>query len=144
MKKLITLVAGLMMIAAGFTVADARYGRGTGNAGRGWHNYDPATVEQVTGKVESVGTYDRGGIHVVLTGPSGTVEVHLGPDYYVTKRIDIAAGDTITITGSRVKYMGRDAVIARSVEKEGKTVTLRHDDGTPMWSGQGHRRCPNC
>ena len=146
MKKVTTIFTAAVLVAAGIAYGEARDGQIGGHGDRAWHNYNRAAVETVSGRVESVGTYDRGGVHVTVKDSKGTIDVHLGPDFYVKERIPISTGDVITVVGSRVKYNGRDVIIARSVEKDGRIVTLRHDDGTPMWSGQGHRRsqCHNC
>ena len=134
-----SLFIAAVLVTVGFFTADARNGQGAyGEKASG--KYDVATVEKITGTVEDTGTYERGGIHVTLLTASGKISVHLGPDYYINKMISIAKGDVLTVTGSRVKYNGADAIIARTVEKNGKTVTLRHEDGTPYWQGKGHRQ----
>lgn len=143
MKRTITLFFAAVLVAVtGYFAAEARNGQGA-NDGSAWRNYDPATVEKVTGTVEETGTYDRGGVHITLSTPSGKIDVHLGPDFYVNEKVSLKKGDVITVTGSRIKYKGADAIIARSVEKEGKTVNLRHEDGTPYWQGEGHGKHRN-
>lgn len=119
--------------------AYARQCCGGSGDGRGWKNYDKATVESVTGIITGIKTYDRGGIHVTLKTEKGTIDVHLGPASYLEKKISIAKGEKISVTGSRVTYNGAAAIIAREVEKGGVKVQLRKDDGTPLWAGHGGR-----
>ena len=140
MKRMILALSTTAVFISGlFFAVEAGNGRGM-NSDRAWRNYDPATVEKITGTVEKTGTYDRGGVHVTLSTPSGKIDIHLGPDFYVNDKVTLKKGDIITVTGSRVKYNGADVIIARSVEKDGKTVELRHEDGTPYWQGHGHHR----
>jgi hypothetical protein len=65
-----------------------------------------------------------------------TMDVRLGPASFVSgKGFTFAKGDAVEITGSKVSMDGKDAVIAREVVKDGKTLTLRDKMGRPMWSG---------
>jgi len=65
--------------------------------------------------------------------------VHLGPAYFLEKKMKIVKGDIISVTGSRVQYDGAAAIMAREIEKGGVKVQLRKEDGTPLWSGHGRR-----
>jgi len=103
-------------------------------------NYDPKTEVTVTGTVEEVKTYPRkgggaAGEHLLLKTPDGVLDVHLGPsDFLKEKGFDVAAGDTIEVTGSKIKGKEAEAIIARQVKKGEKTWTLRSASGVPEWS----------
>lgn len=139
MKKiLITLFAtGLM---ASFYSMDLSARQCCGGGMRASMNYDRATVETLKGTIADIGTFRRGGIHVSLKTARETIDVHLGPDIFINEKIKIAKGDEITVIGSRIKWDGKDAIIAKIVGKGGVTVHLRKDDGTPLWAGHGQRR----
>mgnify|MGYP001057387072 CR=1 FL=1 len=126
-------------IAAVFSIPEAHARQCCGGHGQGWKHYDKATVETRKGTVEDIKTIGRGGIHVTLKGDKGTIDVHLGPADYLDKKIKIAKGDVISVTGSRVTYDGVAAIIAREIDKGGVKVQLRKDDGTPLWAGHGFR-----
>jgi hypothetical protein len=80
------------------------------------------------------------GTHIMLKTVSETVEVHLGPSSFLSdEKLELKAGDAVTIVGSRVKVAGADAVIAREVRIGARTVTLRDAQGFPRWS-RGPRR----
>ncbi len=111
--------------------------RGRYNADR---NYNPATVETVKGTITDVTTAGSWGIHITVKTEKETIGVHLGPEWFLKNKISIAKGDSITAVGSRVKQGGEDVIIAKSVQKNGVTLVLRYDNGTPKWSGQGKRR----
>jgi hypothetical protein len=118
--------------------------RGSGGWGMGsqyQRMYNPATIETLSGVVESVdkvtpmkGMYS--GIHIMLKTEKETISVHLGPEWYV-KRLDtkIQKGDSIEIKGSRVTFAGTPAIIASLVKKGDSTLVLRDDTGIPAWAG---------
>ena len=45
-----------------------------------------------------------------------------------------AKGDQIEVVGSRVKFGDADVLLAREVQKDGKTLVLRDANGIPKWS----------
>jgi hypothetical protein len=117
----------------------------------GGPRYDLATEATVTGTVESVehiagpgggrGRRGLGGTHVTLRTNSETLEVHLGPTAFLNeKKLAIAKGDMLVITGSRVTLDGERVLIAKEVKKGDSTWTLRDAAGLPLWRGPGGPR----
>ena len=106
-------------------------------------NYDPKTVETVTGKVLSLekraSSGNRGyGVHLTLQTSKNTIAVHLGPAWYIEKKTpSIGVNDTVTVTGSRVAMDGRPVLIAAQVKKGNDILKLRNESGVPLWSGRG-------
>ncbi len=103
--------------------------------------YNPATVETITGTVESVdkvtpmkGMYS--GIHIALKTDKGSMDVHLGPEWYI-ERLDtkIEKGDKIEVKGSLVTISGKSTIIAAEVKKGDSTLVLRDSAGIPAWAG---------
>ncbi|MBN1531244.1 MAG: DNA-binding protein [Spirochaetes bacterium] len=140
-RNVITLMIALGIFAA---IADSYSQQGR----RRWasrRNYNPATVETVTGRIDTVistpATKGRSarGIHLALTSTSGAWEAHLGPAGFLGGKISFARGDTVTIVGSRVSMGGKRVIIAKTVTKGTTVVTLRNDDGTPLWAGYNRR-----
>ncbi len=112
--------------------------------GPGARTYDPKTETTLTGTVDDVqqltGRRGFAGTHLILNTATGTLEVHLGPSSYIdAQKISFAKGDRIEVVGSKVKIGAADALIARQVTKDGKTLTLRDAQGVPQWS-RGRRR----
>jgi hypothetical protein len=104
--------------------------------------YNPAAVETVSGTVESVtqtpGQGAAYGVHFTLKTDKETIPVHLGPGWYMDKQeVKPAAGDKVEVTGSRVTYEGKPAIIAGQVKKDGKVLNLRDANGVPAWAGKG-------
>lgn len=118
--------------------------KGSGNWGMGTpyqRMYNPATVETISGTVESVDkiTPMRGmyyGIHLQLKTDKETISVHLGPGWYI-ERLDtkIEKGDNVQVKGSRVTMMGKPAIIAAEVKKGDSVLKLRDENGFPAWAG---------
>ncbi|MGC9225362.1 MAG: hypothetical protein ACP5E2_15730 [Terracidiphilus sp.] len=105
--------------------------------------YDPNTETTVKGTVEKVteiGEQGRTGTHLTLRANGQTYDVRVGPTAYVAaSRFTFLAGDQIEVTGSKVKFDGADAIVAREIKKDGKVLTLRDRQGIPSWS-RGPRR----
>lgn len=145
-KNLTGLVVAIsVLLTASITFAGSWQGwQGSGGWGMGsQYNrmYNPATVETVSGTVETVdkitpmkGMYS--GIHIVIKTDKDSIDVHLGPEWYV-ERLDtkIEKGDKIEVKGSRVTVAGKPAIIAAEVKKGDSTLILRNSAGIPAWAG---------
>ncbi len=106
--------------------------------------YDPATEVTFQGTVEEVkedtGPMGWTGTHLALKTEKETLEVHLGPSAFLAEKgFTFAPGDEIEVTGSGIKCEGEEALLARTVKKGEKSLTLRNAQGIPQWS-KGRRR----
>jgi hypothetical protein len=116
-----------------------------GMKGSGGRMYNPKTVETVGGEVVSVdkitNTKGRGyGVHLTLKTDKEAISVHLGPGWYIEKQgIKIKPGDKIEVTGSRITYEGKPAIIAAEVKKGDEILRLRDENGFPLWAGRKGR-----
>ncbi|HEX9020781.1 MAG TPA: DNA-binding protein [Nitrospirota bacterium] len=145
-KSIGSIVVVVSLLLAVSTVLAGPWGgwRGSGGWGAGsQYNrmYNSATVETVGGTVESVDkvTPMKGmhyGIHLTLKTGKETVDVHLGPEWYI-ERLDtkIEKGDAIEVKGSRVTIAGKPAIIAAEVKKGDNVLVLRDSAGVPAWAG---------
>lgn len=118
-----------------------RGGGGWGPGGQYGRMYDPKTVETVSGEVVSVAemTPAKGmghGVHLTLKSDKETIDVHLGPAWYVEHQdTKIAPKDTIEVKGSRITFDGKPAIIAAEIRKGDEVLMLRDANGIPMWAG---------
>jgi len=116
-------------------------GKGWGPGSRYQRMYNPATVETLTGQVIAVDTFAPGkgmgrGVHLMVKTEKETIPVHLGPSWYVQEQgVTFVAGDQITVTGSRIDFKGKPAVIAAEVKKGDQVLKLRDANGIPVWAG---------
>ena len=117
--------------------------RGQGMRGAGLYN--PATETTFTGTVEEANTIagprnGPGGLHLVVQSDAGAQDVRVGPAQYVeSKKVTFAKGDSVTVTGSKATLNGQSVVIAREIKKGDQVLTLRNEQGVPMWSRRGGR-----
>lgn len=107
--------------------------------------YNPATVTTVEGTVMAIDlteTSRRGGAgtHLTLKTPRETVSVHLGPASFINAQgLKLKVGDVIRVTGSRITYAGKPAIVASTVTKGNQTLRLRDQTGRPVWAGRRQR-----
>jgi hypothetical protein len=144
-KRIIGVVVALSLILT-YSMAFAAWSgwRGSGGWGVGTayqRMYNPATVETITGTVESVekvtpmkGMYY--GIHLMVKTDKETIPVDLGPGWYI-ERLDtkIEKGDKVEVKGSRVTLSGKPTIIAAEVKKGDNVLVLRDSAGIPAWAG---------
>jgi hypothetical protein len=145
-KSIISLVIVVSLILAVSTAFAGPWKgwRGSGGWGMGsQYNrmYKPATIETLSGTVESVDKMTpmkgmHSGVHVMLKTDKETIPVHLGPEWYI-ERLDtkIEKGDKIEVKGSRVTFADKPAIIAAEVKKGDSTLVLRDSTGIPAWAG---------
>ena len=130
----ITLKAATMALVASFVASSSLLAQRGGN-------YDPATETTLSGTVEEVLTIPGpgkgpGGMHLMLRTEAGVSEVHVGPVTFISAQgFVVAAGDAITVTGSKVTVQGKEAILAREITRGEQSLTLRDDRGVPLWSG---------
>jgi len=101
--------------------------------------FDPATVVTVTGKVLGEQRIDNGkgkkAVRLVIKVGDDQVSVQLGPDSYVDgQKIRFAAGDEVTVKGSKFVYSNKYGLIAQAVTRGTETVVFRSAKGKPAWS----------
>lgn len=102
--------------------------------------YDFSTEAKFKGTIDSV--IDRqcpisGGMgsHFMLKLSDGTsIEVHLATTKFV-KNYEVAfnKGDEVEVTGSKVKFEGADAILAREVKRGNDDFLFRDPQGKPIW-----------
>lgn len=147
-KFLSLLLVASLVLTASIVFAQPIKGMMKWHGSGGWgmgsqyqRMYNPATVETISGTVESVDkiTPMKGmmyGIHLLLKTEKETISVHLGPGWYIERLdIKIEKGDKIEVKGSRITHNGKPAIIAAEVKKGDSTLILRDSTGIPAWAG---------
>jgi hypothetical protein len=121
------------------------------NGGRGRGSdysrmYNTSTVETLTGTVINVEriTQTRArycGIHLTVKTENEEIYVHLGPAWYIDSLdMVVSKDDTLEVTGSRIIFDGKPAIIASILEKRDQILKLRDEIGIPVWRGWRQRR----
>ncbi len=133
-EKPFFFMLGALAIALCYNGLAQAQGRGSGRP-----LYDAKTETTVAGVVQEVrevaGPGRNAGVHIVLKTDSATLEVHVGPSWYLKQhKYELTKGDQIVVTGSKVKLQDVDVLLAREIKKGGTTWTLRDAQGIPLWS----------
>jgi uncharacterized protein YrrD len=99
---------------------------------------------QVTGTIRTVSQAQPAGMNqpilvVFIEDESGNRRtVHMAPRNFLDDNdLTIEQGNQLTIHGRLATVDGEQVLIASRVQKEGKTLELRGDDGAPKWSAEG-------
>ena len=152
MKRTITLMAVISILSILFASESfAQRGmkwQGSGNWGPSTQYgrlYNPQAMETISGEVASVDTITpiqgmSSGVHLMVKTDKETTSVHLGPAWYIQRQdMKIVPGDKVEITGSRITFEGKPAIIAAEVKKGTEILKLRDENGFPVWSGWRRR-----
>lgn len=122
--------------------------RGSGGWGPGTpynRMFETKSVDTVSGEVVNVDQIvpNKGmsrGVHLVLKTDKETLSVHLGPAWYLENQdVKLEKKDRIEVTGSRITFGGKPAIIASEVRKGDEVLTLRDKAGLPVWSAWRRR-----
>jgi hypothetical protein len=99
--------------------------------------YDPMAELAITGIVDDVQVIQcplsAGGTHLVLRAEGRPLIVHVAPTAFLaSQEFIVATGDQLRIVGSKVRYRGADALIAREITRRNQIFTVRRPDGKPL------------
>ena len=95
--------------------------------------YDAAHEITLNGTIQEVVTKRVAGspvgMHLLVAGPEGVVDAHVGP--YLTKDTQEAlhAGLPVQIVGAVEQHHGKSILLARQLIFGGRTVTVRNENG---------------
>lgn len=95
--------------------------------------YNKAREITLNGTVQEVVTkraaFSPVGMHLLVAGPDGVVDAHVGP--YLTKDIQAAlhAGLPLQVVGAMEESHGKQYLLARQLIFGGRTVTVRNENG---------------
>jgi hypothetical protein len=100
--------------------------------------YDPANETTVAGTIRYVisapGADGTVGVHLELITAEGTVRVHVAPAVFIgMNNFSFLTDEKVAVRGAKVGKGADAAIWARQIVKDGATLTLRDEDGTPRW-----------
>ena len=108
--------------------------------------YDRGTVETLSGtviEVEHLAPRRRerlSRVHLRLKTDREMLTVQLGPESWLAQHnFNLAPGDFVTITGSRINRPRETFLIAGEVKKGNQVLSLRDENGRPLWA-RGRRQ----
>jgi hypothetical protein len=142
---ILTALLGLVAVTSIGVAAPRGFGwRGSGGWAAGGpyaRLFDPKTVVSVRGTIitmeETTPLKGMGmGVHLMLKTNTETIDVHLGPLWYVEAQdADLKVGDAVEVRGSRIESSQKPAIIAIEVKRGDDVLALRDEDGIPRWAG---------
>lgn len=105
--------------------------------------YDFATETKMKGTVADLKMPQKGHekdpVLLMLKSGMDTLDVYVCPkSFWDDMSPNVAKGDEVSLTGSKVKQDGVDLVLVREVVKGNDTLVLRDDKGKPVWNWQQH------
>ena len=132
---LIGLLFATMAVPLGAQPASvSRAGRGFGPA------YDAAHETTISGSIQQVVTArtkgSPAGMHLLVAGPKGVVDAHVGPFMNKETKASLVAGMPVRIVGSTALVHGKSYFLARQLTVGNNTVTIRNKNGLLMPSGR--------
>ncbi len=93
--------------------------------------------DKMTGRVKSVDRIhepDGVKVHITLQTPEGMRKIVVGPASYMEKsQVALQTGDKVTVYGYEVSANGDQMWIATRLEKNGKVVQMRQENGAANW-----------
>lgn len=104
-----------------------------------------AKLETIEGTIQDVRVpklcHGRGDVmQLQIKTGTDTFWVNLGPSHYLNPhRFRFALYDQVRVTGFVNRNYDEKFLTASSIERDGKTLALRNNRGTPVWSAKGAR-----
>jgi len=102
--------------------------------------FDVQNQETFTATVQEVKDYHCPisgslGTHLVLKAANGgNYEAHLAPAAYLKEfGMIFKQSDAVTVTGTKVTFDGKPAVIVRQIKVKNETYLFRDEKGRPLW-----------
>ena len=121
------LLLAALIIPAGAQEPKSTVGRGFGPT------YDVAHETTLTGTIEDVVTKPAaggvGGLHLMVAGPRGVVDAHLGALLSKETKDSLHAGMPVQIIGAPMQLHDKEYFLARELNVDGHTVVIRSERG---------------
>jgi hypothetical protein len=131
------LICAVLAIPLGAQAApESHAGRGFGPA------YDVARETTLIGTVQEVVTQhvagSPAGMHLLVTGPEGVVDVHVGPFLTQETKEALHTGTPVQIIGANVLLHDKQYFLARELGIGGRTITIRSTHGFLVYPHADH------
>jgi hypothetical protein len=121
------LFAILAAPLGGQTAAESRPGSGFGPS------YDAAHEIVLAGTIQEVVTHHAVGspvgMHLLVAGPQGLTDAHVGPFLSQETRNALLTGAQVQMVGARLSLHGKDYLLVRQLTVGGRSVTVRSKHG---------------
>jgi hypothetical protein len=107
----------------------------------GLPKYDLHTETKTKGVVDEVNLLSVGTrkdfTELIIKNGEDKVHIYLSPKpFQEVMGFTVSKGDQIAVTGSKVKQVGSDVILARELVKGTDTLLFRDDKGNPVWDSR--------
>ena len=126
----------LAMISV-LTLTSIAFAQGNAQSANWGQNLNGEIVE-ISGTIQSLDLEAPQTEITIVTSDGNTVEVELGPVWFL-EGLNLEIGDLITVSG---EWVDEDTIVAYQLKEGETTLTLRSEDGTPLWSGNTSENQP--
>ena len=126
-------------IAVGTVLATVRVAAQRSSSPQNVPKYNIAQEQTVKGVVQEVKDYrcpisGAVGTHISIRTELGNLEVHMAPaKFFKDYELLMRKGDSVIVTGNKVEFDGKPAMVARLVIIGRETFTFRDEKGRPNW-----------
>ncbi|WP_369018227.1 hypothetical protein QBE54_10935 [Thermatribacter velox] len=129
---------GIVLVAVSvLALASAAFAQGNPQSPK-WGQKLSGKVVEVSGAIEKLDLEAPQTEITIVTNDGDTVEVELGPVWFL-EGLNLEIGDLITVSG---EWVDEDTIVAYQLKEGETTLTLRSEDGTPLWSGNAEESQP--
>ncbi|MCD6156710.1 MAG: hypothetical protein J7J32_06705 [Candidatus Atribacteria bacterium] len=126
-KKIFGVALPLILV---LSLASAAFAQRSSQSS-GWGQKLSGEIVEISGTIESLDLEaPQAEITVALANEKG-VKVELGPIWFV-KELNAKVGNSITVSG---EWVDENIMVAYQLKMNGASLSLRNEDGTPLWSG---------
>lgn len=104
--------------------------------------YNAANEIKLTGTIENVAEFfcpisDDQGLHLTMKTDLGSTLVHVAPARFLRQQdIRFEPGQKIDVVGARVKFEGKESILAREIARGSEVLLLRDHSGSPLWANK--------
>ncbi|HLW88749.1 MAG TPA: hypothetical protein VKR57_09655 [Terriglobales bacterium] len=96
-------------------------------------SYDAARETTISGPIQEVVTQHQAGypagLHLLVAGPQGVVDIHVGPFLNKETIADFRTGASVQVIGAALSLHGKNYFLARQLTAGGRTITVRSERG---------------
>jgi hypothetical protein len=130
------LIAGLLfsLLFATMAVSLDAHAASVSRTGQGFRPfYDAAHETTFEGTIQEVVVKHTagspGGMHLMVAGPKGLMDTHVGPFMSKETKEALKPGVPVRIVGASIEMHGKTYILARQLTVDGNTITVRGPRG---------------
>lgn len=98
--------------------------------------YEKSQETKLKGVVEEIQSTPAREVQLIVKMDGEKLEVYVAPESFLREmELSFAKGDQLEIVGAKHIVNGTPELLAREITRNSNTMTLRDDNGVPVWAG---------